>query len=37
MIAREQRRGAKPYFNSRMWINRSARWQMLFSFNTRIE
>ena len=37
MIAREQRRGAKPYFNSRMWINRDARWQMLFSFNTRIE
>lgn len=37
MIAREQRRGAKAYFNSRMWVNRDARWQMLFSFNTRIE
>ena len=37
MIAREQRRGAKAYFNSRMWVQRDARWQMLFSFNTRIE
>jgi hypothetical protein len=37
MIAREQRRGAKAYFNSRMWVKREARWQMLFSFNTRIE
>ncbi len=37
MIAREQRRGAKPYFNSRMWVLRDSRWQMLFSFNTRIE
>lgn len=37
MIAREQRKGAKPYFNSRMWVLRDARWQMLFSFNTRIE
>ncbi|MFI5057907.1 MAG: nuclear transport factor 2 family protein [Candidatus Acidiferrales bacterium] len=37
MIAREQRPGAKPYFNTRMWVNREARWQMLFSFNTRIE
>jgi len=37
MIAREQRKGAKPYFNSRMWVYRDARWQMLFSFNTRIE
>jgi ketosteroid isomerase-like protein len=37
MIAREQRRGAKAYFNSRMWVKRDARWQMLFSFNTRIE
>jgi ketosteroid isomerase-like protein len=37
MIAREQRRGAKAYFNSRMWVRREARWQMLFSFNTRIE
>jgi Domain of unknown function (DUF4440) len=37
MIAREQRPNAKPYFNTRMWIKRGARWQMLFSFNTRIE
>ncbi|MBZ5527283.1 MAG: nuclear transport factor 2 family protein [Acidobacteriia bacterium] len=37
MIAREQRPGAKPYFNSRMWVRRDARWQMLFSFNTRIQ
>jgi hypothetical protein len=37
MIAREQRPGAKPYFNTRMWVKRDARWQMLFSFNTRIE
>lgn len=37
MIAREQRRGAKPYFNTRMWVKRDSRWQMLFSFNTRIE
>ncbi len=37
MIAREQRSGAKPYFNSRMWVKRDGRWQMLFSFNTRIE
>jgi hypothetical protein len=37
MIAREQRANAKAYFNSRMWIKRDARWQMLFSFNTRIE
>jgi hypothetical protein len=37
MIAREQRPNAKPYFNSRMWVNRGGRWQMLFSFNTRIE
>ena len=36
MIAREQRLGAKPYFNTRMWVNRDGRWQMLFSFNTRI-
>lgn len=36
MIAREQRHGAKAYFNSRMWVKREARWQMLFSFNTRI-
>jgi hypothetical protein len=37
MVAREQRRGAKSYFNTRMWAKRDARWQMLFSFNTRIE
>ncbi len=37
MIAREQRPGHKPYFNTRMWVNRDGRWQMLFSFNTRIE
>jgi uncharacterized protein DUF4440 len=36
MIAREQRPGAKPYFNTRMWVKRDS-WQMLFSFNTRIE
>jgi len=37
MIAREQRANAKPYFNTRMWVKRDGRWQMLFSFNTRIE
>ena len=37
MIAREQRRQGKPYFNSRMWVERDGRWQMVFSFNTRIE
>ena len=37
MVAREQRPGAKSYFNTRMWVNRDGRWQMLFSFNTRIE
>ncbi len=37
MIAREQRPNAKAYFNSRMWIRRDGRWQMLFSFNTRID
>lgn len=37
MIAREQRPSAKAYFNTRMWVKRDARWQMLFSFNTRIE
>jgi len=36
MIAREQRPGAKSYFNTRMWVMRGGRWQMLFSFNTRI-
>jgi hypothetical protein len=37
MIAREQRPSAKAYFNTRMWVKRHGRWQMLFSFNTRIE
>jgi hypothetical protein len=37
MIAREQRANAKAYFNTRMWVQRDGRWQMLFSFNTRIE
>jgi hypothetical protein len=37
MIAREQRPGGKPYYNTRMWVKRDGRWQMLFSFNTRIE
>lgn len=37
MVAREHGRGAKDYFNSRMWVRRDGRWQMLFSFNTRIE
>jgi hypothetical protein len=31
MVAKEQRPGAKSYFNTRMWIKRDARWQMLFS------
>jgi hypothetical protein len=37
MIAREQRPNAKAYFNARMWVRRDGRWQMLFSFNTRID
>lgn len=37
MIAREQRPRSKAYFNTRMWVKRDGRWQMLFSFNTRIE
>ncbi len=37
MIAREQRPNAKAYWNTRMWVKREGRWQMLFSFNTRIE
>jgi len=37
MVAREQRPNAKAYFNTRMWVRRDGRWQMLFSFNTRIE
>jgi hypothetical protein len=26
-----------PAINTRMWVKRDARWQMLFSFDTRIE
>ena len=37
MVAREQRPGAKSYFDARMWVKRDARWQMRFSFNTRME
>jgi hypothetical protein len=37
MLAREQRPGGRAYFNTRMWVERGGRWQMLFSFNTRIE
>jgi hypothetical protein len=37
MVAKEQRPGGKFYFNTRMWVKRDGRWQMLFSFNTRIE
>jgi hypothetical protein len=37
MVAHEQRPGAKFYFNTRMWVLRDGRWQMLFSFNTQIE
>jgi hypothetical protein len=37
MIAQEQRKQAKAYYNSRMWVMRDGRWQMLFSFNTRID
>ena len=37
MVAHEQRPGAKFYFNTRMWVKRDGRWQMLFSFNTQIE
>ena len=37
MIAKEQRPGGKFYFNTRMWVKRDSRWQMLFSFNTQIE
>lgn len=37
MVAKERRPGAKSYFNTRMWVKRDERWQMLFSFNTRIE
>jgi len=37
MIAKEQRPNAKAYYNTRMWVQRDGRWQMLFSFNTRIQ
>jgi hypothetical protein len=37
MVAHEQRPGGKSYFNTRMWVKRDGRWQMLFSFNTQIE
>jgi ketosteroid isomerase-like protein len=37
MIAREQRKPANAFFNTRMWLKRDGRWQMLFSFNTRIQ
>jgi len=37
MIAHEQRPNTKAFFNTRMWVKRDGRWQMLFSFNTRIE
>jgi hypothetical protein len=37
MVAHEQRPGAKFYFNTRMWVKRDGRWQMLFSFNTQID
>jgi hypothetical protein len=32
MVVREQRPGAKSYFNTRLWVKRDARWQMRFSF-----
>jgi len=37
MVAREQRSDARPFYNTRMWVKRDGRWQMLFSFNTRVE
>ncbi|HXY26353.1 MAG TPA: nuclear transport factor 2 family protein [Candidatus Acidoferrum sp.] len=37
MIASEKRPSAKGYYNTRMWVHRDGRWQMLFSFNTRIQ
>src|SRR5258707_651269 len=37
MVAHEQRRGGNSYFNTRMWVKRDGRWQMVFSFNTQIE
>jgi len=37
MVAHEQRPGGKSYFNTRMWVKRDGRWQMIFSLNTQIE
>jgi len=37
MVAHEQRPSGKSYFNTRMWVKRDGRWQMLFSLNTQIE
>jgi len=37
MVAHEQRPGGKSYFNTRLWVKRDGRWQMVFSFNTQIE
>jgi hypothetical protein len=37
MVAHEQRPGGKSYFNTRMWVKRDGRWQMIFSVNTQIE
>jgi len=37
MVAKERRPGGKFYFNTRMWVKRDGRWQMLFSFNTQID
>jgi hypothetical protein len=37
MIACEQRHNSKPFFITRMSAERDGRWQMLFSFDTRIE
>jgi hypothetical protein len=37
MIAEEQRPNAKAFYNTRMWVQRDGRWQMLFTFNTRIQ
>src|SRR4029077_13821350 len=37
MIAKEQRPNAKAFYNTRMWVQRDGRWQMLFTFNTRIQ
>jgi len=37
MVAHEQRPGGKSYFNTRLWVKRDGRWQMIFSVNTQIE